>query len=159
MESSRSPVVICYENIICPGAVRSMGWDSGIDNALAQRMTEFRGIDHETALSIINKVPKLEDGSIKAVSIGHIEAPDMLISFIQPEAAMRLVQKWGDITGENLDFSVSSAMSVCGSVAAAAYMTGEIRCSFGCPEARNHGQIGRDRMIIGLPVEIAEKLW
>ena len=48
-------------------------------------------------------------------------------------------------------------MSVCGAVAVKAYLTGRICISFGCPDAREHGSIGRDRPVVGLAMrEVSE---
>jgi uncharacterized protein (DUF169 family) len=49
-------------------------------------------------------------------------------------------------------------MAVCGSVAVRAHLTGQMCMSFGCPDSRKFGAISRDRLVVGMPMELAGKL-
>ena len=60
--------------------------------------------------------------------------------------------------GKTLIASVSSVMAACGSVAVRAYLTSQMCFSFGCPDSRENGAIGRDRLIMGLPMSLVEEL-
>jgi uncharacterized protein (DUF169 family) len=64
---------------------------------------------------------------------------------------------WQEVYHSALDVSISSVMAVCGSVAASAYSTQKVCCSFGCPESRLQGGIGRDRLAIGVPTGLLKK--
>jgi uncharacterized protein (DUF169 family) len=54
--------------------------------------------------------------------------------------------------GDLITFEASGFLSVCGMVAVRAYLTSDISISFGCPDAREYAGIGRDRLIVGLPL-------
>jgi uncharacterized protein (DUF169 family) len=60
---------------------------------------------------------------------------------------------WQQRYHTNFDTSLFSVMAVCGSVAAGVYVNGSVSCSFGCPESRIHGYIGRDRLVILVPTK------
>lgn len=158
MESSRTPITLTMENLNCAGARWSLGWNDKEDENLIKKIMCANNIEYEAASAMIHSSPRITDKKIKAVTIGVSESPDIVVSFLQPEAAMKLVQQWSRIHGKNIDLSVSSIMAVCGSVAAGAYTRGGVCCSFGCPDARNRGKIGRDRMIIGIPANLAKAL-
>lgn len=158
MESSRGPITLTMETLNCPGAQWSLGWNNKEDGSFIKKITGGKKFEDKTASAMLHNVPRITEKQIKAVSIGVFESPDILVSFLQPEAAMKFVQQWNSVHVKNLNFSVSAIMSVCGSVAAGAYTKGTVCCSFGCPEARNRGKIGRDRMIIGIPANLAKGL-
>ena len=72
---------------------------------------------------------------------------------------MRLLRQWQRSHGSPLPLETSGFMSVCGAVAVKAYLSGEVCISFGCPDAREHGGIGRDRLVVGLPMKQVTSLW
>ncbi|RLA95800.1 MAG: hypothetical protein DRG69_02665, partial [Deltaproteobacteria bacterium] len=51
-----------------------------------------------------------------------------------------------------------SIAALCSNVAVRALRDGKLTLSFGCEESRRHGGIPRDRVIVGLPVEVAKRL-
>jgi len=141
----------------CSGALRSFGWATDKDEILAQEIAKKRGMKKEAAKALIREVPRLDE-KISGITIGDYESPDLILSYAQPEAAMQLVYQWQKIYGVGLGVKIFSIMSVCGNVAAAVHTTNKICMSFGCPESRNHGAIGRDRLVIGIPVYLIETL-
>lgn len=88
------------------------------------------------------------------ITVGSNNSLDIAASYAQPEAAMRLVRLWQQVHGTDLHVAASGVMAVCGSVVARVHTTNQICLSFGCPDSRKHGAIGRDRLVIGLPVPI-----
>jgi len=60
--------------------------------------------------------------------------------------------------GCSLKVRISCFISICGTVAAKAYLTGPTYISLGCPEVREHGNIWKDRLVAGLPVQQASRL-
>jgi len=42
-------------------------------------------------------------------------------------------------------------MSICGGVAAKAYLKREICISFGCQDSRKYADIGRENLVVGIP--------
>ena len=154
--SNTGPITLTKDLLDCPGARRSFGWVTNEDDKLVKKMAEKNGMKEETAKKLIKKIPHLED-RISAITVGTYESPDIILSYTQPEAAMRLVYQWQKIFGVNLDVIISSVMAVCGNVVAGAHISNKICLSFGCPESRNHGAIGSDRLIIGLPAHLIDE--
>ncbi len=143
----------------CPGAQRSFGWQTNQNDTVVEKLLSRNEIEKKTAKILIEKSPTIGHEKIVAITVGTYDTPDVLISYLQPENAMRFVRRWQNIHHENLDLSISSIMSVCGSVAAGAYTTGRVCCSFGCPESRTQGGIGRDRLVIGIPIILLKNLF
>jgi uncharacterized protein (DUF169 family) len=157
-ESYTKPIVLTRELINCPGGLRSLGWTVNQDEAIAQRMVQAAGIKPDTALELVRKTPCL-NGDIAAVSVGVNNSPDIVLSYAQPEVAMRLVRRWQQVYGTELSVKASGVMAVCGAVVVRAYKSGDICLSFGCPDSRQYGAIGRDRLAISLPVQLIEALF
>jgi uncharacterized protein (DUF169 family) len=148
-ESRTGPLVLTAEQIDCPGGSRSLGWNDD-DEAMVRTMMEKTGMDAGAALRAIRNTPKLKP-AVERVTVGTYSAPDMVIAYAQPETAMRLLREWQRPHGGPLQLETSGFMSVCGTVAVKTHQTGGICVSFGCPDAREHGGIGRDRLVIGVP--------
>jgi len=72
---------------------------------------------------------------------------------------MRFLREWQRPHGGPLRLETSGFMSVCGTVAAKAHLSGKIWMSFGCPDARDHSGIGRDRLVVGLPAKQLTRIW
>jgi len=155
-ESYTRPIVLTQDLIGCPGALRSLGWATNLDDDIARKIAEETGTSLDTARKLVINTPNLKRGV--SVTLGSNNSPDVAISYVQPEAAMRLVRLWQQVRGTDLDIAASSVMAVCGSVVAKAYMTNQICLSFGCPDSRKYGAIGRDRLVIGLPVSMIRDL-
>ena len=151
--SSTHAITLTRGDLNCSGARRSFGWNANGDSAFVDQLISRNGFSPLSAATLIRKTPKIEDEKITAITVGTYEAPDIVISYLQPEHAMRFMLLWQERYHTNLDISLSSVMAVCGSVAAGVYANGNVRCSFGCPESRLHGCIGRDRLVIGVPTK------
>jgi uncharacterized protein (DUF169 family) len=157
-ESIIRPIVLTRHLVNCPGARRSLGWTTKEDDNIARKMVETTGIKLDIAQKVIANTPRL-NGKIAAVLIGRNKSPDIVVAYAQPETVMRLVRRWQEVYGTDLDLEASSVMAVCGSVAVRAYTTGRICLSFGCPDSREYGAIGRDRLVIGMPVHLIRDLF
>ena len=157
-ESINRPIVLTRHLVSCPGARRSLGWATKEGDNIARKMAETTGMKLGIARKVITNTPRL-NGEIGAVLIGTNKSPDIVVSYAQPETVMRLVRRWQQVYGTDLDLEASSVMAVCGSVTVRAYTTGRICLSFGCPDSREYGAIGRDRLVIGLPVGLLEDLF
>jgi uncharacterized protein (DUF169 family) len=157
-ESSTGAITLSRKDLSCLGAQRSFGWNLNGNAALVQKLTNQSGLQTPGAEALIQRTPRIQDERIVALTVGTYTAPDILISYLQPEAAMRFVMQWQRVYHSHLDISVSSIMAVCGSVAAGAFTTQKVCCSFGCPESRQHGCIGRDRLVIGVPAGLISEL-
>jgi len=153
--SRTGPIKLTPQVLNCPGGSRSLGWNSDEKN-IVQAIAKKVGIHPAVAREVLRSTPRLEDGPSEVI-VGTYEAPDVVVSFSQPEAAMKLLREWQRSHGRPLAVEASGFMSVCGAVAVKAYVTGRICISFGCPDAREHGSIGRDQLVVGLPMrEVSE---
>ncbi|MDY6989954.1 MAG: DUF169 domain-containing protein [Thermodesulfobacteriota bacterium] len=151
-ESYTRPLVLTKDLISCPGALRSLGWATDLDESIARQIAKVSDTDPGIAQKLVTHTPQLEHGV--SVTIGNTHSPDIAISYAQPEAAMRLLRLWQQANGTDLDIAASSVMAVCGSVVAKVHRTHRICLSFGCPDSRKYGAIGRDRLVIGLPTDM-----
>ena len=147
------PVTLTRDFVDCPGALRSFGWSSNEDDKTVQEMALKRGMKEEVAKALIRRTPRL-NGKISGVTIGGYESPDLILSYTQSEATMKLVYYWQKVYATVLAVKLSSVMAVCGNVAAGVYNTNKICMSFGCSESRNRGEIGRDRLVIGIHFKV-----
>lgn len=155
--ASRTGLIALTPDLLnCPGGSRSLGWNTD-EEIITQTMAEKLGLDTEVAAEVLRATPRLED-RVDEVTIGTYDEPDVVISYSQPEAAMGLLHAWQRKHGRPLALETSGFMSVCGAVAVKAFLTGRICISFGCPDAREHGSIGRDRLVVGLPMREASDL-
>jgi uncharacterized protein (DUF169 family) len=150
------PIVLEGVQMDCPGGSRSFGWYDN-DEALAVTMAAKSGVSVGVANRIIAHTPKLE-GSIERVTVGTRDCPDVLISYAQPETAMQLLREWQALCGTQNAIETSGFMSVCGTVAVKAYLSGTVCASLGCPVARERAKIERDRLIIGLSTKTAARI-
>ena len=149
--SNTGALVLTPEDVNCPGAQRSFGWQNEAGSTFVDKIITRTGFSRPIAEKLIRETPRINDEAIVAVTVGNYETPDILISYLQPAHAMRFLLLWQQAHQSTLDVSISSVMAVCGSVAAGAYSTQKVCCSFGCPESRHQGGIDRDRLVIGVP--------
>jgi uncharacterized protein (DUF169 family) len=155
--SHTRPVVLTQDLISCPGALRSLGWKKSGDHEIARKIAKATGTKIEIAQKIVKSTPHLDNAC--SVTVGNVNSPDIVVCYVQPGAAMKLVRQWQLVYGSKLDIEPSTIMSVCGSVVVKAFITGQICMSFGCPDSREYGAIGRDRLVIGLPAHLVHDLF
>jgi uncharacterized protein (DUF169 family) len=155
-EAYTGPFVLTRELVNCPGAQRSLGWEK-TDDALKHKMANGGGLSPEIASKLLSDTPHIET-PVTAVTVGDYRRPDLAVSYLQPADAMKLIRLWQRADGSDLMAPISSVLAVCGNVIARAYITGRISMSFGCPESRVCGKIGRDRLAVGIPYHIIERL-
>ena len=156
-ESYTQPIVLRQNLIDCPGALRSLGWTKDADDTIARKIAETMGSKLDIAKKLVTNTPHLKHGA--SVTVGSNNAPDVMVSYTQPEAAMRLIRTWQQVHGADLDIAASSVMAICGNVVVRAYMTEQICFSFGCPDSRKYGAISRDRLVIALPTHLVGDLF
>jgi uncharacterized protein (DUF169 family) len=152
-----SPVILTAESITCPGAKRSFGWARGMDEGLAEKLSINQGVTLGTAKKALKRVPHLDDGVV-AVEVGTRSTPDVLVSFAQPPTLMKLARAYEKTWDEPIRPVLSSILSVCGNAAVRSHMTSDVTVSMGCDASRESGQIGRDRLVIGVPWDRVAKL-
>ena len=155
--SRKGPITLRPDTLDCPGGSRCFGW-GGNEDKIARMMAEKGSLDVETARRILDNTPRLQDKPDE-VTVGTFESPDVVLSYLQPDAVMHLVRQLQIIEGGRpVQVEISGFLSVCGAVAVKAYSTNRICLSFGCLDARKFGCVTRDRLIVGLPMEMVHKI-
>ena len=82
---------------------------------------------------------------------------DVLILFLIPERAMRLVQACTYADGERVEFSTGGIASICSDCTA--YPTqGKIGISPGCKGSRKHSKYPDDELVVGIPFHLAGEI-
>jgi len=149
------PFTLACDRMECPGALRSLGLGQH-DEQMARQMSEKTGMPPERARRLLAATPRLRQPA-RAVQMGRMERPDVLIAYLRPEAAMRLLRRWQLMTGDRLFSDLSAFTALCASLVTA-HQEGRLVFSFGCPDSREYGGIGPDRLIAALPRGLAAQL-
>jgi len=155
------PIQINSKNLGCPGARRSTGFDTD-DLKLAKTISLNNGIPISFINEALNNIPSFNDEIIH-INMGIIQEmekrlpPDLFIIYVQPSKIteiMHLLAKHG------IQPSISnySLLSICGNVFANTYLNHQISISFGCPESREHGGVGENEVVVGIPANLVEHL-
>lgn len=79
---------------------------------------------------------------------------DILILYLKPERAMRLIQAYAYLEGRPVKIRTGGAASIC-SDCTAYPQKGKLGVSLGCKGSRKHSNYGDDEVIIGIPFELA----
>jgi uncharacterized protein (DUF169 family) len=108
------------------------------------------------ARELVGQVPVLAD-SYAGIRVGDCANPDVLVTYVQPEAGMRLVRFWETATGRSLSVDISSIMAVCGNAVVKAHVSQSISISFGCPDSRQYGGIQPEEMVIAVPAALLNR--
>jgi len=151
------PVLLKPESLNCPGARYVFGWDETVKAEMVEKFHHQEGFSKSKAKELVQNLPKIS-GSLKGIGLNCKNDPDLLLSYLQPGQVMTLLRSYQIRFGEDLNFDLSSIVSVCGHVAVEAVIKKQITLSFGCRDAREYGGITRDRVAIGVPVELARTM-
>jgi uncharacterized protein (DUF169 family) len=152
------PVLLRPENLNCRGARYVFGWDETVKTEMVKRFHQQEGFTESKAKELVHNLPKL-NGSLKGIGLNIKNSPpDLLLSYLQPGQVMKLLRSYQVLHGKDLNVDLSSIVSVCGHVAVQALSNKQIALSFGCRDAREYGGITRDRVAVGVPVELARTL-
>jgi len=155
-----APVRLTSENLGCPGARRSVGFDKD-DKLLARTISENNGIPVQFILNALKEIPKLD--GITHINLGLTEdmetrlKPDFYIVYIKPAMVTAIMHNLAKI-GVRPSILPYSLLSVCGNVFSNCYKNKVPALSFGCPESRKHGGISNDEVVQGLPNQHASYL-
>lgn len=82
---------------------------------------------------------------------------DVLILFLTPERAMRVVQAYAYASGDRVVFDTFGAASICGDCTVLALQRG-MGLSFGCKGSRKHSGYGDSEVPLGLAFEKLEEI-
>lgn len=157
-ESYARPLILTPKLIECPGAYRSLalGWFNS--DELAHEISNKTGLPQIMLNQAIKSTPCL-DSPIAALTLGKLETPDVVVSYLKPSATMIIIRRWQEVNGKEIDTRLSSFMAICGGVVVKAHKLREICFSFGCPDSRKYGRIEDEKLIIGMPYQLAKRLF
>jgi len=158
--SFKTPMMLNTNNLGCPGARRSIGFDSN-DKLLASTISAENSLPVKFIRAALREIPVLN--GISHINLGLTELmenelqPNVYIMYVQPFKVTGLMHRLAKMA---LIPSVLPYifLSVCGNVFANCYLNQKVTISFGCPESRESGGIGEDEIVVGLPFSVAEKL-
>jgi uncharacterized protein (DUF169 family) len=156
-ESYLRPLIIRSENILCPAAQYVFGWNGDIGSEIVKTIHKELGFPTKRAEAIVNELPRLRRGC-RAIGLNQNGEPDVLISYCQPEQVMQIVRAYQEKTGKAPVVRLSAVASICAHTALAAFLEEGLHLSFGCPNARKYGKIGRDRLAVGVSRNLAATL-
>jgi uncharacterized protein (DUF169 family) len=152
------PVLLRPEDLNCHGARYVFGWDETAKAEMVERFHHQEGFSKSKAKELVQNLPKIS-GSLKGIGLNvKTSPPDLLLSYLQPGQVMTLLRSYHVHFGKDLNVDLSSIVSVCGHVAVEAIVKKRIALSFGCSDSREYGGITRDRVAIGVPVELARTM-
>jgi len=155
-QARRGYVDLLPETIRCEGAKRAFGWTLDEEEGLALHLSEKTGIDAARARELVRQVPVLAD-LYAGIRVGNCADPDVLVTYVRPEAAMRLIRLWETATGHSLHADISSIMAVCGNAVVKAHVSQSISVSFGCPDSRQYGGIQPEELVVAVPTGLLDR--
>jgi uncharacterized protein (DUF169 family) len=150
-------MVIKPGDFTCPGALYAFGGMVDLKETMIDRIAELKGCRPEHAVHLLDSTPHFQKAP-DYIGFNCTDEPDIAISQLQPEQAMRLMQLYNARLGKNLQTEISSIISACGNTAVRTYQTQDMAMSFGCDDSRAFGTLTRDRLYVGLPYSLVEEL-
>jgi len=159
-QSFKVPVRLNSDNLACPGARRSVGFDAD-DGQLIKEISGHSHISESYINNALQTIPALT--GIRHINLGLTESmeknlqPDLYIMYVKPFIITDLMHNLAK-SGIRPSIPSYSFLSVCGNVLANCYLNHVVSISFGCPESRKNGGIGKNEIVLGLPFKVAEEL-
>ncbi len=117
----------------------------------------------ELARSAVREMAAIQPDIIEAVFFYHPDfeeemSPDVVICDIRPVELTRFIQAWQYHSGERLEFSIGGLRAINSDLIARPYLTGKINMSPYCLGSRLIAQYDPDRMGLGIPYSLFERL-
>ncbi len=82
---------------------------------------------------------------------------DILLLFLKPERAMRIIQAHAYQRGKPVEFQTGGIASIC-SDCTAYPLQGKLGISLGCKGSRKHSKYGDDEVVVGIPFQLAREI-
>ena len=82
---------------------------------------------------------------------------DIIILFLKPELAMRIVQAMAYTSGKPFEMRTGGIASIC-SDCTAYPLQGKIGISLGCKGSRKHSKYADEEVVVGIPFKLANEL-
>lgn len=148
-KARQAPVVVDKMKITCLGGRYVFGGDPEVDTKALDVCHYKKDISEELLRTTFNSIPKLRN--MNFIGLNTPGSPDMLISYLQPVHAMRIL----NILDNHKDAVIShfGVAGLCGNVIAKSYVDKKISFFFGCDAMRSEGYLSNNSLIIGVPNE------
>jgi len=120
--------------------------------------TSGRYRNREATSNAVSSLKRLKRraGSIK-ISPYSGEKFDILILYLKPEKAMRIIQAYAYPEGKPVEIKTGGVASIC-SDCTAYPMQEKLGISLGCKGSRKHSLYGDDEVVVGIPYELAKDI-
>ncbi|MBN1228059.1 MAG: DUF169 domain-containing protein [Deltaproteobacteria bacterium] len=151
------PIILDNESISCNGARYAFGWSSDYKDLLSQDCLDKNQVQSEVLESMLSKIHRFKK-PFQYIGLNTEGAPDLIMSYMQPEGIMKIIKIYNYYSGENLDMSLCSMMSICSGIAVKTYLEDKISLSFGCDDSRKFADIGRNNLAVGVPNILLKQL-
>jgi len=147
------PILLDKESISCSSAQYVFGWRSDYKKGLLEGCQEKRKTQEGIVESMLSRIPYLK-GLFNYIGLNTEGKPDLVMSYMVPEEAMRLIKIYHNYKGGNLDVSLCSMMSVCGGIVVRTFLEKDISLSFGCDDSRRYADMRREYLAVGIPEKL-----
>jgi len=147
------PVVVSKASLSCESAKYIFGWREKFDTELLSNCQEKCEMSNEALKSLVSDMPRL-NGSFSCIGLNTDDCPDLVMSCLAPQEMMKIIKVYNSHSGKNVEVSLNSMMGLCGNIAARTFAEGNLNISFGCSDSRKFAEIGRDRLVVGIPQKL-----
>ncbi|HKJ80427.1 MAG TPA: DUF169 domain-containing protein, partial [Ignavibacteriaceae bacterium] len=150
-------LILTKEGITCPAAAAALGFKPLPKNLQDGSMLQGYGIfrDAESAINVMNKMPRLEQGKYVAVVAKPLskweEAPDVIVIEDEVEKLMWISLAYLNEEGGRLEFSTSILQAMCVDSTVIPFKSGKINMSFGCYGCRDATDAKPGEALLGIP--------
>jgi len=159
IQQARQGKTISFSEQGCPVGAYVLGRD-------APRPEEYyfnsgRYSSKEAAVRAAEALPRLKApySSIQLFPLtGNTPDFDVMLLFLSPEKATRLVQAFSYHSGRPLTFITGGTASVCGDCTAAPATNSRISISLGCKGSLKHSKYGEDELIAAIPFNLIKDI-
>lgn len=149
-EAVSHPLYLDSKSLDCGRAKFVFGWNLKSKNDIMKNCQEKVKLSNEEVKNLFHNFSEI-DRDIQCIGLNTSKSPDLAIAYLNPKVAMEIVRKYNKNNMKNLNISVSSVMSICGSLVIRSYLEDDITLSFGCRDSRQYSNIDRDRLAICIP--------
>lgn len=149
-EAITHSILLDKKSISCPGAQHAFGWKNGYKDELLNMCSDKQKIEKAALKSMFLRAPYFKK-PFKYIGLNTDGEPDLAMSYLAPSDVMNFVRVFNNKFGKNLECSLCSMMSICGSVAAATYLNKNINISFGCDDSCRLANMKRENLAIAIP--------
>ena len=112
----------------------------------------------EAASNAVSSLKRFEiNGSSIRITPFKGEKFDVLILYLKPVRAMRIIQAHAYLEGKPVEIKTGGIASIC-SDCTVNPLQGELSFSLGCKGSRKHSKYGDDEVIVGIPFELAKDI-